>query len=106
MCDELLKVLRTFDPKFELNFTKLYIGLAKAGQANNIVIFRPLKSSLRVEPQIDASPEIDKIISDAGLDSLPYDKRWGRYRVRVDRESLAKHASVLNDLMRRAYERP
>jgi hypothetical protein len=105
MCDELLKVLRTFDPKFELNFTKLYIGLAKAGQANNIVIFRPLKSVLRVEPQLDSSPEIDKLVADAGLDSLPYDKRWGRYRVRVDRDTLTKQANVFKELMRRAYER-
>ena len=35
----------------------------------------------------------------------PYDKRWGRYRVRVDSDALKKHAQVLADVMKRAHDR-
>lgn len=33
-CDELLKVLRSFDPKLDLKYNKFYIGLAKGGHPN------------------------------------------------------------------------
>jgi hypothetical protein len=105
MCDELLKVLRSFDPKLDLKYNKFYIGLAKGGHPNNFVIFRPTKSILRVEPWLNQSPDVDKLIGDAGLDALPYDKRWGRYRVRVDSDALKKHAQVLADVMKRAHDR-
>jgi hypothetical protein len=104
MCDELLKELRVLDPKLELKYNKFYIGLAKNGQPNNFVIFRPRQGVLRVEPGLEESPEIDKIAAEAGLDLLPYDRRWGRYRIRVDHAALAKHGKILADLMKRSYQ--
>ncbi len=105
MCDELLKVLRSFDPKLELKYNKFYIGLAKGGHPDNFVIFKPKKSNVTVELRLDESPDIDKLIGDAGLDLLPYDKRWGRYRIRIDDDALKKHAKVLTDIMRLAHDR-
>jgi len=32
MTDELLEIVKTIDPKFELTFNKFYIGLEKDGQ--------------------------------------------------------------------------
>jgi hypothetical protein len=104
MCDELLKVVRDFDAKLELKYNKFYIGLAKAGQPNNFVVFRPKKEFVKIEPRLDQSEEIDKIIENAGLDSLPYDKRWGRYRVRVEEGALQKYAKALTELMKRAFD--
>ena len=102
-CDELLKIVRSFDPKIELKFNKFYIGLAKAGRPNNFVIFRPKKRYVLIEPRLDQSAELDKLIADAGLDGLPYDKRWGRYRARIDKDSLLKQTGILTQLMQRAY---
>jgi len=103
-CDEVLEILRTFDPKLELKYNKFYIGLAKDGRPFNFTIFRPVKSSNRVEPGLVQSSELDKLIDEAGLDVLPYDKRWGRYRIRFDSASLKGQAAVLTNIMRQAYD--
>jgi hypothetical protein len=104
MCDELLKVARVSNPKLELKYNKFYIGLAEGGQPNNFVIFRPTKDFVRVEPRLERSEEVDKLIEAAGLDTLTFDGRWGRYRIRVDSQSLKKDAEVIKGLIRRAYE--
>jgi hypothetical protein len=54
MCEDMLKVVRTLDPKLDLKFNKFYIGLAKEGRPDNFVIFRPKKDFLKVEPRLGA----------------------------------------------------
>lgn len=104
LCDELAKVVKALDPKLDLKFNKFYIGIAKDGHPNNFVIFRPKKDFVKVEPGLERSDELDKLVEDAGLDALPYDARWGRYRIRVDADSLKKDSKIITDLIKRAYE--
>lgn len=104
MADRLLEVARTFDPALSLKYNKFYIGLAKDGQPNNFAIFRPQKGYLRFEPRIDAAEEFERRLNEAGLDLLPYDKKWGRLRVRLQPADVGKHAELLRELMRTAYE--
>jgi len=103
LCDEMLKVAKSFDPKLELKFNKFYIGLAKEGRPNNFVIFRPTKDFLKVEPGLEKTEEVDRLIEKAGADSMPYDQRWGRYRIRVSSDSLKNDAPLLKDLVGRAF---
>ena len=49
MADELLNLIKTFDPDLELNYNKFYIGLAKHGQPNNFAVFRPRKHVINVD---------------------------------------------------------
>lgn len=104
MCEDMLKVVRTLDPKLDLKFNKFYIGLAKEGRPDNFVIFRPKKDFLKIEPRLDRTDELDKLVEDAGLDTLAYDDRWGRYRFRVKPETLKKGTEVITDLIRRAFD--
>jgi hypothetical protein len=104
LCDDLLKVVRTFDPELDLKYNKFYIGLAKDGQPNNFVIFRPKKDFVKVEPRLEQSEQLDKLVEAEGLDTLPYDNRWGRYRIRVDGDSLKKKSKVLTDLIGKSHE--
>src|SRR5262245_13115838 len=57
MADEMLQGVRAYDPDLELKYNKFYIGLAKGGQPNNFVIFRPKKDWLRLEVRLDRSDE-------------------------------------------------
>ena len=98
MADELLEVLKQLDPALELKFNKFYIGLARQGQADNFVIFRPQKNSIRVEPRLNKRDEIEQKIEAAGLDVLDYDNRWNRYRIRLGRGDVKKHAELLQEL--------
>lgn len=104
LVDELLEVTRNFDPQLELKYNKFYIGLAKNGQPNNFVIFRPQKNAIRVEPRIHKSEAIESAVEAAGLDVMDYDNRWSRYRIRLQKGDLTKHADVLRRLFEAAYK--
>jgi predicted transport protein len=104
MVDELVEIIKSFDEELELKYNKFYIGLAKNGQPNNFVIFRPQKNSLRLEPRLQRTDEIEENLEAAGLDVMDYDKKWGRYRIRVSKGDIKKHSEFLTNLLHSAYE--
>ena len=103
MADELLEIVKTFNPNIELKYNKFYIGLAKAGQPDNFVIFRPQKNAIRLEPRIKKTELIEQKIEVAGLDMLDYDNKWGRYRIRLGKGDVKKQGDVLRVLLEAAY---
>jgi hypothetical protein len=56
--------------------------------------------------RIERGDEVGTAIEDSGIDSLPYDKRWGRYRLRLTEPEVKKHRDLLIDLTRRASGMP
>lgn len=104
MADELLEVVRTLNPHLELKFNKFYIGLARDGQPNNFVIFRPQKNAVRVEPRLQKTEATEAAVETAGLDLLDYDNKWGRYRIRLQKGEVKKHADVLRQLLEASYK--
>lgn len=103
MADEVLALIREFAPDVELKYNKFYIGLAKNGQPNNFVVFRPKKTTMRFEPRLSASEEIEKKIEASGTDLMEYDRRWSRYRLRLDKGDVRKHADLIRELCKLAY---
>jgi predicted transport protein len=104
MADDVLEIIHTFDPSFEFKYNKFYIGLAKDGQPNNFVSFRPKKNNLRVELRLKESPELTDELERAGLDLMDYDKRWGRYRIRLTKGGVKEHRELLTKLLKQTYE--
>lgn len=103
MADEMLEVVCALDPAIELKYNKFYIGLAKGGQPNNFVIFRPKKDWLRLEVRLDRSDETQAQLDASGLDIMDYDARWGRYRIRLAKGDTTKHKDFLAELMTKAF---
>ena len=103
LADEMLQVVRELDPGLELKYNKFYIGLAKGGQPNNFVIFRPKKDWMRLEVRLDRSEETQAELDASGLDVMDYDSRWGRYRIRLAKGDTAKHKEFLAALMTKAF---
>jgi hypothetical protein len=103
MVDELLQVVQALNPRLQLKYNKFYIGLATDGQPNNFVIFRPQKSFVRIEPRLRKTDEVDEAVEAADLDVLDYEKRWGRYRIRVQKDDLRKHAEIIRRLLETSY---
>lgn len=103
IADELLNLISEFVPGYELKYNKFYIGLAKDEQPNNFVLFRAKKSSFNIELKIKQSEEVEKMIEDAGLDLMNYDKRRGRYRVRLSKQEVNKHKELITNLLKMAY---
>lgn len=104
MADELLEVLRTLNPHLELKYNKFYIGLAKDGQPDNFVIFRPQKTAIRIEPRLQKTEEIETAVEMAGLDIVGYDNKWRRYRIRLQKGDIQKHSDVLRQLLEASYK--
>lgn len=103
MADEILEILRLFDPALELKYNKFYIGLARNGQPSNFVIFRPKKTFLRLEPRLENSDEKQGRLAAAGLNVMEYADRSGRYRIRLAHGDVQKHAEVLTGFLQEAY---
>jgi len=103
MADDLLDIIKSFDPSFELKYNKFYIGLAKEGQPNNFAIFRPQKNGLRLEVRLKKAEQIEEKFNDLGLDLMDYDAKWGRYRIRLAKDDIKKHADFLKELLQNAY---
>lgn len=103
LVDELLGLIKTIDDKLDLKYNKFYIGLSKNDQPNNFVIFRPQKSFVKVEIRLPKSDEIEEKINETDLELLEYDKKWGRYRLRLSKNDLVKHSEFIKELCLKAY---
>lgn len=104
MADELFEIVKGLDNSLELKYNKFYIGLARQGQADNFVVFRPQKNSIRVEPRLKKDDVIEQKIEAAGLDVIDYDSRWSRYRIRLAKGQIKNHIETLRDLFSTAYK--
>jgi hypothetical protein len=102
--DELFGFLKSLDPKLDLKYNKFYIGLARNGQPSNFVLFRPKKEWVRVEISLDRSDELNERLEQAGVDVMDYDARWGKYRLRIGKEDMKKHQSLIHEIMKTAYD--
>jgi len=103
IADELLNMISEFVPGYELKYNKFYIGLAKDEQPDNFVIFRARKSGLNMELRLKQSDEIEKKLEEAGLDLMNYDKKWGRYRIKLSKQDVNKHKELIISLLKMAY---
>jgi len=104
LTDNLLELIHTFAPDLELKYNKHYIGLAKSGQPNNFIIFKPRKGrSLIIELRLKQNAQIQEKLDSANLDTLEYEKKWGRYRIRVDKSDINKNKDLLLELLKQSY---
>lgn len=104
MVDQLLAMLKEFDPSIELKYNKFYVGLAKDGQVDNFVAFRPRKNHIILDVKLPQSDEVDAKLTGAGLDPSEYNSRWRFYPIHLDKADIAKHSDLVKMLMRRAYD--
>jgi hypothetical protein len=106
VADDVLALVNEVSPGMELKYNKHYIGLARGGVADNFVSFRARKEHLIVEFRIPRSDEVTALLDDSSLDRLEYDKRWGRYRIRLIPGDAKQHRELLVELIRRAHGTP
>lgn len=105
LADDLLKVVKEFDPTLELKYNKFYIGLSRDGQPFNFLEFKPQKNVLKLELALPQTDDIDAKIDGAGFDAMDYDNQWRHYRVRLTKPEISSKADALRELMKLAYER-
>ena len=74
--DQMLEILRSFDPTLNLKYNKFYIGVEKDGQPYNFVTFRPQKKALSFNLKLPQTDDLDTKIDEAGGD-VPPDVEFG-----------------------------
>ena len=104
MLDQLLVILRESDTALQLKYNKFYVGLAKEGQPQNFVVFRPRKNALMVSIRLRPSTEIQSKIEESGLEALEYDKSEGVYRIRLGADDLKNRGEVVRQLIGLAFQ--
>jgi hypothetical protein len=77
--------------------------VSKDNKPYNFVIFRPKKTSLRVEPKLKKAEEIEIMLDSADLDVLEYDLRNQCYRIHFSKDEIEKHERLLKEILARAY---
>lgn len=103
LADKLFECIKSFAPGIVLKYNKFYIGLAQEGRTNNFVIFRPQKSSVRIEVRVKKSEELERKIEEKGIDLMDYTK-WGRYRIRLSKADIQEHSDFITQLLKLSFE--
>lgn len=100
--DEALGLITEVIPGYQLKYNKFYIGLAQNGRADNFILFRAQKNYARMEIRLDKSEELENEIEEKGLDLMDYDKRNGRYRIKILSNDLKKHKEFIQILVKKS----
>ncbi len=100
--DEALNLIREVIPGYQLKYNKFYIGLVRNGRADNFIIFRAKKNFTRMEIRLEKSDELENEIEEKGIDLMDYDRKSGRYRIKITVNDLKKHRDFIKDLIRKS----
>lgn len=94
------------DTRLSMKFNFGYIGHFRDGLVDNFIVMRPRKGSnvMLVNFRIPRSDELAARIAEAGLDQVPYDPRYGYYRVQLTPSDLTTHRDLLTELVQRAAD--
>ena len=100
--DEALEIITEVIPGYQLKYNKFYIGLAQNGRADNFILFKAKKNFTRMEIRLEKSDELENEIESRGMDVMDYEKRNGRYRIKLTEKDLKKHRDFIKDLVRKS----
>lgn len=104
IADGVCEIAKTFTPTAQLNYNKSYIGFTVDGRPLNFAVLRPRKVALNVDIRHPQTEELDKVLSNSNLDILEYDKRWGAYRIKLNKKDIEDHKDLVANLLRKAFD--
>ncbi len=103
--DQLLEMVREFEPDIALNYTKFYIGLSKNGQSNSSIQLRPQKKRLLLGVRLQRSQKTEEHLAEKTDLDFAYNRHRHSYEIKLNKSDIENHGDVLKQLMNSAYER-
>jgi hypothetical protein len=100
--EQILELITSILPGYSLKYNKFYIGLEVNGQIDNFVIFRAKRNFTRMEVRLAQDEDFESFLEIAGLNFMDYDKRDGRYRIKLKPGEVEKHKDSLIKVIREA----
>jgi predicted transport protein len=102
LADQVLAVVKEFDPTLSLKYNKHYIGIAKDGVARNFIWLGPARSHLRLNISLPKDDTIIAELDKSGLNLMGY--KWGAYRIRLSQSDDVGHSELIKTLLKKSYE--
>lgn len=102
--DHLLKLINEVEPGATLNYNKHYIGLEVNGSVMNFVRFQARRAHVIMNIKLGQTKEIDDLLEEAGIDTLPYRSQWRLYRLRLESNLDTKQQEVLRQLVKQSRD--
>lgn len=102
LMDKIFNQLGEIVSEYKPKYNKPYIGLEKNNIANNFIEFIPRKSAVILNLKLERTEDIDDIIEHSDLDTLPYEKTWKQYRLRLNNKDIPGSMAIIKDLVTKA----
>jgi hypothetical protein len=106
LADRMLSLVHEVAPELQLKYNKNYLGLARDGVADNFVSFQPRQAHLIAAFRIPRSDELTARLDEAGVELLAYNRRSGKYRLRLSGADIVTHHDLLLALVQMAHGSP
>jgi hypothetical protein len=103
LVDKLLQIAKELDPALELKYNKGRIRVSRDGRPLSFVKFRPRKSWVTVDMKLPETDDLNEKIENSGIETGDYDKKWGRYKLRLNKSDVESKAEIIRELMNLAY---
>lgn len=104
MADECLELAKQCDYSLALKYNKNYITPAKNGRPSHFIMIIPTKNFIRLCLRLKNSQETTEQMENAGLDVMNYNRRTGRYRIRLKPGEIEKNEEILVQIIKEAYK--
>lgn len=99
LMDNIFKELGELVSDYKPKYNKHYIGLEINNMANNFIEFIPRKSTIIMNVKLIKSEEHDELLEHSDLDTLPYDKNWKQYRLRLNNKDIPANLTIIKRLV-------
>ena len=103
LADDIFELVAAGDPDIQPNYNKAYIGLKRSGKSDNFITLRPRKSGhVILSVTLENDGVVTSLLNEQGFDQMPYDSRYGYYRLRLKSVDLTERKNELQGLITKA----
>ena len=102
LADDFLKLIKEVGTDYEFNYNKYYIGLVVNGKARNFVVIRAKKKHILVDFKMPQDEATALIFEENEIDLYSYQKRWGRYRAKLNSNDIVEKSEFLQQMLKKA----
>jgi uncharacterized protein with ParB-like and HNH nuclease domain len=101
--DKCGEILKSIDPNLRINYTSSYIGIGNTTKSQNFILFFPKQGFVRAAVKIKDVEKWIKKLEENGMHFLSINKRNGRMKFRITKESLVAKSQFLTDMFAQSY---
>ena len=104
LADQMLEIVHSFDPNYELNYNKYYIGLKKNGRVNNFIHIHIQTTLTNLRLKFEMDEEIEQILLNESNKANPYNSRWKEQTIKINNGDIEKNKEAFTILFKKAYD--